>query len=688
MRRLHLIALLLLLVAPAHFAAEAPKAWSLIAPKEPSLPTVGNAAWPKQDLDRFVLAKLEASGLQPAASAEPSVLVRRLFLDLIGMPPSPSQMKQALAESYEAVVERLLASQAYGERWARHWLDVVRYAESNGRESNLAYPHAWRYRDYVIEAIREDVPYDRFLYEQIAGDLLPTKTAPERARLLIATGFLAFGAKGLNEMNKAQFEADVVDEQLDAVCRSTMASSIACARCHDHKTDPFSMEDYYAMVGIFKSTKTHCGTWIDSENNNGSTLLTLPSIPGQLIPNRSLAPQEVAKLRADLAKLNAEDKTQQEYMAKAAAEGRDLSGEFYELLRNTLRIYWSRGGLEGKLQTVNDMGIALPLCMGTQEAAAMVESPLYSRGEITQPGAMIRRGFPKAFQHRPNIPAGNSSRLELVQWLTHPSHPLTARVMVNRIWRHLFGTGLVRTVDDFGTTGEAPSHPELLDHLALRFMKAGWSVKSMIKEMVLSATYRQRAGEQPSDPDNRLLSHYSRRRLEAEVIRDSMLSVSGLLDTKPRPGSLVATLDGQSVSLMAFNPKLPSDLDGSRHRSIYLPVVRDHLPDVLEQFDLANPSLVTGDRSTTNVPTQALYLLNGPFVQEQAKAMAQRLMEHSAEGSEQIDMAFQLAFCRKPTSHETTLVQQFFEASSASGVDALSAFCQSLLASAEFRLIE
>ena len=688
MRCLHLIALLLLLVAPTSFAAEQSTLWSLVAPEMPALPMVSNTGWPQQDLDRFVLAKLEVSGLEPSPQAEPAVLVRRLFLDLTGLPPSPSEMKRALAEPYEAVVERLLASPAYGERWARHWLDVVRYAESNGRESNLAYPHAWRYRDYVIDAVRADVPYDRFITEQIAGDLLPAPTDAERARLLIATGFLAFGAKGLNEMTKAQFEADVVDEQLDAVCRATMASSIACARCHDHKTDPFSMDDYYAMVGIFKSTKTHFGTWIDSENNNGSTLLTLPSLPTQLIPNRSLSGQEVAKLRSDLAKLNADEKTQQDYMAKAAAEGRDLSAEFYKLLSNTLRIYWTRGGVEGKLQTVDAEGKALPLCMAAQEAEMMVESPVYSRGEITQPGALIRRGFPQAFQHRPSIPAANSGRLELAQWLTHRSHPLTARVMVNRLWRHLFGTGLVRTVDDFGATGEAPSHPELLDHLALRFMDGGWSLKSMIKEMVLSATYRQRAGEQPSDPDNRLLSHFSRRRLEAEVIRDSMLSVSGLLDTKPRPGSLVATLDGQSVSLMAFNPKLPSDLDGSRHRSIYLPVVRDHLPDVLEQFDLANPSLVTGDRSTTNVPTQALYLLNGPFVQEQAKAMAQRLTEHSAERSQQIDMAFQLAFCRKPSSRETTLVQQFFEASSTSGVDALCAFCQSLLASAEFRLIE
>jgi len=308
---------------------------------------------------------------------------------------------------------------------------------------------------------------------------------------------------------------------------------------------------------------------------------------------------------------------------------------------------------------------------------------------------VIPRRFPALYASGLGVPKDQSGRLELARWLTSRQNPLTARVMVNRLWRHLFGKGLVRTMDDFGSTGEAPSHPELLDYLALRFMEGGWSVKRILKEMVMSETYRRSSqpvrapegsGGQPSvDPDNRLLAHANPRRLDAEVIRDSMLAVSGLLDTSRRPGSLVAELEGQSVSLIGFNDKLPKDLDGSHRRSIYLPVIRDHLPDVLEQFDLANPSLVTGDRDVTNVPLQALYLLNGPFVQEMAAALAGRI----GPGPNRVERAFELCFNRRPDAREAALAEAFLR--TAPGGDAtqvLTAFCQSLLASAEFRFVD
>ncbi len=651
--------------------------WSHVPPVMPKNSAGG--------IDGFIREKLASAGLQPAGPADERVLKRRLSFDLTGLPPEDSH---ASHQTYEAYVEHLLASPRFGERWGRHWLDVARFGESNGRESNLTFPHAWRYRDYVIDAANADVAYDRFITEQLAGDLLPAKDEAERARLLIATGFLAIGAKGLNEQNKAQFAADVADEQLDAVTRAVLATSIACARCHDHKTDPFSMEDYYGLAGIFKSTQTFYGNWIDSENNNHGHLIRLPELPSQTIAGKSLPEARVRQLKAELAKLNAEEKEQNDYIAKATKEGRDISGEFHKLLTTALRILWTRGGVEGALEAVDDKGRALPLCMGVKDGK-IADSPLYERGELAQPREVIPRRLPGQLGAGIGIPKNQSGRLELAKWLATRQNPLTARVMANRIWRHLLGTGLVRTMDDFGATSEPPSHPELLDYLAIRFMDGGWSVKKLIKEIVMSETYRQSsmrhgAGSMEADPDNRLLSHANSRRLDAEVIRDSMLAVAGLLDTSRRPGSLVAELDGQSVSLIGFNDKLPMDLDGSHHRSVYLPVIRDHLPDVLEQFDAANPNLVTGDRDVTNVPLQGLYLLNGPFVQEMAAALAKRI----ASAPNRIERAFELCFHRQPDEREIALAERFLQSQAEDESKRLTAFCQSLLCSAEFRFAD
>jgi hypothetical protein len=540
----------------------------------------------------------------------------------------------------------------------------------------------------VIDAVNADVPFDRFITEQIAGDLLPAQGDAERARLLIATGFLALGPKGLNEMNPAQFAADVADEQLDTVTRAVLASSIACARCHDHKTEPFSMKDYYALAGIFKSTQTFYGNWIDSENNNHGHLIRLPKLSGQVIPNRAVTADRVKQLKDDLSKLNAEEKAQNEYVIKAKLEGRDISGEYHKILTNSIRILWTRGGIEGQLETVDDQGHALPLCMGVQDAKRIQESQLYERGEISHPVKPVPRGFPQVMGIMSVLPKAQSGRVELAHWLVSRENPLTARVMANRVWRHLFGAGIIRTTDNFGFSGERPSHPELLDHLALRFMDGGWSVKKLIKEIVMSETYRQASTHRieafNKDPENRLLWRANKRRLDAEVIRDSLLAVAGELDTSRRPGSLVAELDGQSVSLIGFNTKLPSDLDGSKRRAIYLPVLRDQMPDVLEQFDVANPNLVTGDRDVTNVPLQALYLLNGPFVQDQATALAKRIQS----SPDRVQAAFQLCFNRMPDASEIALAEKFLRTRSADELKLLTALCQSLFASAEFRFAD
>jgi hypothetical protein len=669
--------------------------WSFRPVVAPKIPQPKRADWAFNDIDRFILAKLEEGGLEPSPDADPAVLLRRLSFDLTGLPPGETHDPDLRSR-----IDRLLAGPAYGQRWARHWLDVVRFAESNGKEANLIHPHAWRYRDYVIDAFSRDLPYDRFLTEQLAGDLLPAEDDAERARLLIATGFLALGPKNLAEQNPAQFAADVADEQIDAFSRGFLATSLACARCHDHKADPVTMTDYYALVGIFKSTDTRYGTWVDSENNRGGKLIRLPDLPGQLIPNRSIPPTELEKLKSQLAQLEADEKAGREKGEKMRREGVDMQSQFNDMLREALRILWTRGPIVGKLETVDEEGRALPLAMGVLEAGTKVDSPRYERGELAHPAEIVPRAVPALFSIASEgpVPAEASGRLELAQWITDPENPLTARVMVNRVWSHLFGAGLVETVDDFGRTGAAPSHPELLDYLALRLVEEGWSVKALIREIVGSRTYQQasvwREEAFLKDPDNRLLWRQSKRRLDAESIRDAMLAASGELDHSPRPGSLVADLDVQSAAMVAFNKKIPEDLDGSLHRSVYLPVMRDQLPDVLRQFDFAEPSLVTGKRDSTNVPPQALYLMNSDFVRARAAALAKRVREKPTT-DERIAEVYRRCLNRLPDEEERRLVRDFLDAPVPEGADAAKEaekrwqdVCQALLASADFRMLD
>ncbi len=645
-------------------------------------------------IDSFVESALTKEGLSLSPEAAPLILLRRLCFDLTGLPPSPEQVADFSLDQIEKTVDDLLASEGFGVRWGRHWLDVVRFAESNGKEANIIYPHAWRYRDYVIDAVRRDVPYDRFLTEQLAGDLLPAADSPTRARQLIATGFLPLGAKGLSEQNPALFAADVADEQMDAMGRAWLASSISCARCHDHKSDPYLMEDYYALIGIFESTDTRFGTWIDSENNRGGRLVPLPRDAGQRIVQADLTTEEVAALKNQLAQLNADEAKGKSNQASMMASGKDPQEGFNEALREALRIYWSRGPIVGKLETVDELGKALPLCMGALDAEKPVHSPRYERGEIDHPAETITRAIPPWFGLKGEgpIPEKESGRLHLAHWLTDLSHPLTARVMVNRIWSHLCGAGLVATVDNFGPTGAEPSHPELLDWLARRFQENGWSTKSLIRDIVLSRTYRQdstwRAEAFAVDPDNRLLWRMPPRRLDAEVIRDAMLAASGELDPTPRPASLAAELSIATASMIAFNDKIPRDLDGSLRRSLYLPVFRDQLPDILSLFDFAEPSLVTGKREQTNVPPQALYLMNSDFVRARSSALAARVTREAGTQFEQIERAFLLCYNRVPDEAERSVVEAYFAAPEVTPDTALINFCHAMLASAEFRIAD
>lgn len=685
--------------------------WAYQPPTNPEIPKADGDIWSRRDVDHFVLARLRDNGLVPSADAEFSTLLRRLHFDLIGLPPEPKAIDAFVAQA-ETVgvdkalaveVDRLLASPQFGERWGRHWLDVVRFAESSGKDANISFPYAWRYRDYVIDCVNADIPYDRFLTEQLAGDLLAFDSPQERARLLIATGFLAVGTKNLDEMNALQFQADIVDEQIDATTRAILGSSIACARCHDHKFDPFSMTDYYSLAGIFASTKTYFGTAVSPANRVGGDPLPLPVEAGLPVYHNSIKPERVAQLKADMEKLRQEEKDGRAAVFKAIKEGKDASGIF--TLRDALRIFWRTGSIEGQLEKVAADGKALPLAMGVRDREQVTDVPLLKRGEISNPGKAVARGFPAVFNLAitEQLPKDVSGRLELAKWLTQPNHPLTSRVMINRIWKHVFGEGLVATVDDFGSTGQSPSHPKLLDYLALKFVEDDWSVKSMIRELVLSRTYRQastwRKAAFESDPDNKLLWRMPKRRLEAEAIRDAMLAVSGELDLSRPEASLVGRVIGdRPISLIGLDKRLPKDLDGSVHRSVYLPVIRDRLPDVLELFDFASSSFVTGARENTNVPTQALYLMNSPFVQDRAAALAEHVRERAGDDTQAaIQYAFRLCFGRDPEPDESTNAAEFLLADSPSVdnsndktkyADAMTQFCQAILCTAEFRNLD
>jgi len=702
--------------------------WALQPPKPQSVPILSPFAprkgalsrserrqWVRRPIDAFILAKLEANQLAPSPDAEPHVFLRRLHFDLVGLPPSPAAVQHFLRRikslGVDAAIakeaDELLATPQFGETWGRHWLDVARFGESSGGEANISFPYAWRYRDYVYDAFNADVPFDRFLTEQIAGDLLPYKSDAERARLLIATGYLAVGPKNLDAADAKQFRADVIDEQIDAVTRSVLANSVACARCHDHKFDPFSMQDYYALAGIFSSTKTYFGTAISPSNRIGGDPLRLPDLRGQKVFHRSIPPKRVQQLKAELAALNKEEKDKRAALWKAIREKKDASNIF--TLRDALRIFWTRGRIEGELEKVDENGRALPLTMGVLDAKNIHDAPLFDRGDVHKPKDRVARRFPEsiALSSDPDavsvrvastaIPSDQSGRLQFARWLTHPRHPLTARVIVNRVWSHLLGEGLVRTVDNFGSTGERPSHTQLLDYLAVQFVNNGWSIKRFVREIVLTRTYRQastfRREAFLKDPDNRLLWRMPKRRLPAEAIRDAMLAASGELDRNRPEASLVGRVIGdRPISLIGLDKRLPRDLDGSTHRSAYLPVIRDRLPDVLDLFDFAEPSLVTGHRETTNVPVQALYLLNSKFVLARSQALAKRLRRETKSPEEFITRAFQLCFSRAPRAEERKRCLRYLnQGTSLDGVAKqrrLTSFCQALLCTAEFRNLD
>jgi len=624
--------------------------WAFQRGRSPRLPAVKNSAWVKTPVDAFILAKLEAAGVKPAAPADLRTLIRRVTFDLTGLPPTPEEVEAFLEASeaearnertgrtggpspsaYARLIDRLLASPAYGERWGRHWLDVARYADSNGLDENTHFANAWRYRDYVIDSFNKDKPYDQFIREQLAGDLLPQsqdeKTNHER---LIATGFLSLGPKVLAEPDKQKMVMDIVDEQIDTVGKAFMGLTVGCARCHDHKFDPIPTKDYYALAGIFKSTRTM------------ETLATVARVY-----ERPLGTPEAVS-------------AQQQHEA--------VVKKLFDRM-NKAKTDEAKTALQAELKELQAKAPPeVPMCIAVEEAKEIGNVRVHVRGDTQNLGEEAPRVFLKVVAGEKQAPIGGdrSGRLDLAEWLARPDHPLTARVMVNRIWEHHFGEGIVRSPDNFGKLGDLPTHPELLDFLSAVFVAspgsewengrmgewerrnsgaslshsptppfshsiswrgAGWSVKNLHRLILLSNAYQMSSAYDPksakADPENRLFWRFNRRRLEVEAIRDSILAVSGTLDRKAG-GTLLKAPNFAYITNDQSNNTAAYD---TPRRSIYLPVIRNAVYDVFQVFDFVEPSFLNGKRSSTTVAPQALFLLNGEMVLESAAAFADQLLK-------------------------------------------------------------
>jgi hypothetical protein len=682
--------------------------WAFRAVHRPEVPVVKNKNWVRNPIDAFLAAAHEAKGLTPAPEASRRVLLRRLALDLTGLPPTAEEIEAFEADrsdgAYEKQVDRLLKSPAHGERWARHWLDLARWAESEGYESDHPRPFAWRYRDYVVRCFNEDRSYDRFLREQIAGDEL----LPYRDENLIATGFLASGRLSSNEEDRARQRNDVLVDIVNATGSTVLGLTLNCAQCHSHKFDPISARDYYRFQGFFvsgmpgnlalkdpqlwkkyeavKPPEYDAARKLMQTLFDGAKARLVAEARSALTPaqrkildtppeKRSAAEEEIARqasLKLEISMARTE--------SAIAPEDRVLYGELKKKIATLEKKMLEPPQTFGFYSPLSPTRIDVLPMKGfypppfDRQALVRTKPYLLMQGDVHRRGPEVDVGWPAVFGPTPRDKVAKAPRSVLVDWLVDSKNPLTARVWVNRIWQYHFGRGLVATPSDFGTHGAAPSHPELLDWLASELIRSGWSTRHIHRLIVTSAAYRQAAtGRKENaklDPDNRLCWHWTPRRLEVEAIRDSMLAVSGELDRR---------MSG------------PSDADegASVRRTLYLFQKRQKTPEVQTLFD--GPGAATEScprRDASTVPLQALYLLNNDFAVKRAAALAVKVRATAGDDrGTQIVAAFRRVLGRNPEEDERKLTERFFAA-----VDddeaALAQFCQSLLNLNEFVYLE
>ncbi|MDF1812184.1 MAG: DUF1549 domain-containing protein [Verrucomicrobiales bacterium] len=796
------------------------KGWSVQPHRNPPVPENMHSEWPANGIDHFILSAIESAELTPVADASPEELIRRTSFDLTGLPPTTEQVasfvKSPGQQHFAQLVDEMIASPQFGEKWGRHWLDVVRYADSNGGDRNFTYHHAWRFRNYVIDSFNKDRPYHEMVRQHIAGDLLPAANDTQRSEQLIASSFLSLGPKMLTERDKEKLYLDTADEQIDTIGRAFLGLAIGCARCHDHKFDPISQEDYYAMTGFFRSTQVILGTqngcvnvasWVEqalpgadkslaekvarselvmrlavdsSFRQKAGGKMSLDGLPfggvlydetdAQLIGDWT--PSTLTKYRfgeqyihddrkakgkkrvvfrgslpesgeyeVRLAYSSHQSRAQNIPIVVHSKHGRKIVelnqrktpsvGDLFEPIG---QFYFEKGGacsvtiettgtdgyviVDGlQFIAVKDMAsekLALsgeqdipngdlyrmsekelkselakllksfrkePLAMAPRDAEDSGDIHLRVRGEVSQPGPVIPRNFLKVLHNgpKPQIPEGSSGRVEFADWLTGPGNALLDRVMVNRIWHHLFGRGIVKTVDNFGKLGAEPTHPGLLDYLAFRFRNEGGSVKSLIREIVLSRSYQlssqPTASHLEKDPQNATFARQNRRRLTSEEIRDSVLFLTGHLSLEK----------GKATSL-SYGIDLDKPMSFSKNtlRTVYLPVARNNLVAEMELFDSANPDLVTGARPTTTVPTQALYLLNNQDLLKRARELAEQSM-HSRDPTAWL---YSKILNRKATRSELGRANSFLTELGGEQPASLGHFAHLLLISNEFLFLK
>ncbi|MDX1962140.1 MAG: DUF1553 domain-containing protein [Pirellulales bacterium] len=625
--------------------AAARQFWSLRPITPPPVPAVRQTDWPLTDIDRFVLARQEAQNLAPAADADKRAWLRRVTYDVTGLPPTLEEVAAFIADdspsAFATVVDRLLASPRYGERWGRHWLDVVRYADTAGDNSDYPIPQMHRYRDWVISALNRDLPYNEFVRDQLAGDLRGGSTEAERQARIIATGYLA---------NARRFGSTVpdypwhltIEDTIDNVSRAFLGTSLGCARCHDHKFDPLTTRDYYGIYGIFQSTRYPWpGIELEKQQRDFIPLVSPEKLP-QALANQAAHEQQLKDLADEIGKLDesikgaeGEEKSRQEQARKVAKE---------------------------RLQQLREAPPAFETAYAVTDAEKRADAAIQLKGNPAQTGDVVPRHFPEVLGGQKLPPDHPTSGRELLaEWIVAPENPLAARVIVNRVWQHHFGRGIVPTPNDFGKQGQPPTHPELLDHLASQFVADGWSLKALHRRILLSRVYRlstQRSeSSMAADPANIWLSGYPRRRLDAEAIRDTLLAVGGNLDLSPagpHPFPAMAT--------WGFTQHHPfKAVYDSQRRSVYLMTQRIQRHPFLAIFDGADPSASTPLRQTSTTPVQALFLLNDPLVHGQSRLTAQRVLARASDPAARVGYAYELLYCRIATEEEITAALRFFD---------------------------
>ena len=801
--------------------------WAYQSPIK-TLPTqVRNSAWSANPLDRFILAGLESKGIKPVAEATKGALVRRVYFDLTGLPPSIEQVREFVEDerplAFAELVTRLLNSPQFGERWGRHWLDVARFGESVTLRG-FVFKEAWRYRDYVIHAFNSDLPYDQFVREQIAGDLIADEGSIEERQLKsVAPTFLLLGNTNLEEQDKQQLDMDVVDEQLDTLGKVFLGQTLGCARCHDHKFDPILSTDYYAMAGILRGSQplehANVSQWIEKQlpisleedaefkiheakltalqtkitelksllAKTGTTSpmpVPVASLPGVVVDDAQAVrvgvwthsihsnnfvgdgylhdgnegkgsktltfhadaltagvfevrlafvanPNRTTRLKVMILHADGESIVQVNQQQNPSIDGRFVSlgsfrfeanGQGYVMISNEgtegyavadavqflprdqkpiLAVTVQKPDpkktsspeaetelkrLETTLKKLSEEIPKRPMVMGLKERPDSADLRVHIRGSVHTLGEIAPRGFLQVAHQgpQPKIAQKQSGRRELANWLASSTNPLTARVMVNRVYGWLLGAGLVRTVDNFGTTGEPPTHPELLDYLTVRFVEEGWSVKKLVFEIMTSNTYRLAAEPpDPRDPANRLHSRANSRRLEAECIRDSILTISGQLEST-MGGSIIRTGTTSDFGYQHVESR----------RSVYLPVFRNSLPELLEAFDFPDPSMVVGLRNVSSIAQQSLFLINHPWMREQSRFAAKRLSaEPITSDLDRVERIYRMALGRSPTVSETTIALNYIKThlngnnSDSTKIEAWTDLWQAIFASVDFRYL-